>query len=155
MAFANVNVAVDDADKKFVSDAFDIDNKHVPKARAVTKLAVNVQFAVPCVTDIDTLPVPPPPFTATMIPVTKSPVVVATDSAGCAMRSIVIVVEADERESNTLSASRVAVTLQEPAELNVNCVPFTTHDAEPSSDTAKDTEPEPEPPDVVSAIGVP
>jgi hypothetical protein len=120
MAFANVNVAVDDADKKFVSDAFDIDNKHVPKARAVTKLAVNVQFAVPCVTDIDTLPVPPPPFTATMIPVTKSPVVVATDNAGCAMRSIVIVVEADERASNTLSASRVAVTLHDPADVNVS-----------------------------------
>jgi hypothetical protein len=82
IAFANVNVAVDDADKKFVSDAFDIDNKHVPNARAVTRPAVNVQFAVPDVTDIDTFPVPPPPFTATMIPVTRSPVVVATDNAG-------------------------------------------------------------------------
>jgi hypothetical protein len=150
IAFANVNVTLDDADKKFVSDTFDIDNKHVPNARAVTRPAVNEQFAVPCVTDIDRLPVPPPPFTATMIPVTKSPVVVATDNAGCAMRSIVIVVEADERASNTLSASRVAVTLQEPADVNVNCVPFTTHDAEPSSDTAKDTEPVPEPPDVVN-----
>jgi hypothetical protein len=82
MAFANVNVTVDDADKKFVSDAFEIDNKHVPKARAVTRPAVNEQFAVPDVTDIDTFPVPPPPLIATMIPVTRSPVVVATDSAG-------------------------------------------------------------------------
>jgi hypothetical protein len=150
IAFANVNVAVDDADKKFVSDAFERESEQVPKFLAVTSPAVNVQFAVPDVTVVVTDPVPPPPFTATMIPVTKSPVVVATDSAGCAMRSIVIVVEADERASKTLSASRVAVTLQEPAELNVNCVPFTTHDAEPSSDTAKDTEPEPEPPDVVN-----
>jgi hypothetical protein len=82
IAFANVNVAVDDADKKFVSDAFDIDNKHVPKFLAVTSPAVNVQFAVPDETVVVTDPVPPPPFTATMIPVTKSPVVVATDSAG-------------------------------------------------------------------------
>ena len=155
IAFANVNVAVDDEDKKFVSPAFDIDNKHVPKARAVTRPAVNVQFAVPDETVVVTDPVPPPPFTATMIPVTKSPVVVATDSAGCAMRSIVIVVEADERESNTLSASRVAVTLQEPAELNVNCVPLTTHDAEPSSDTEYDNDPLPEPPEIVNATGVP
>ena len=66
-----------------------------------------------------------------------------------------IVVEIDERASNTLSASRVAVTLHEPADVNVNCVPFTTHDAEPSSDTANDTAPEPDPPDVVKAMGVP
>jgi hypothetical protein len=149
-AFANVNVTLDEADKKFVSDAFDIDNKQVPKFLAVTSPAVNVQFAVSDVTVVVTDPVPPPPFTATMIPVTRSPVVVATDNAGCAMRSIVIVVEADERASNTLSASRVATTLQEPADVNVSCVPFTTHDAEPSSDTAKDTEPEPEPPVVVN-----
>ena len=82
IAFANVNVTVDDADRKFVSDAFETDNKHVPKARAVTRPAVNVQFAVPDVTVVVTDPVPPPPFTATMIPVTRSPVVVATDSAG-------------------------------------------------------------------------
>ena len=44
--------------------------------------------------------------------------------------------EIDERASNTLSASRVAVTLHEPADVNVSCVPFTTHDAEPVSDTA-------------------
>jgi hypothetical protein len=155
IAFANVNVTVDEADKKFVSDAFERESEQVPKFLAVTSPAVNVQFAVPDVTVVVTDPVPPPPFTATMIPVTRSPVVVATDSAGCAMRSIVIVVEADERESNTLSASRVAVTLQEPADVNVNCVPLTTHDAEPSSDTEYDNDPLPEPPEIVNATGVP
>ena len=62
------------------------------------------------------------------------------------MRSIVIVVDADERASNTLSASRVAVTLHEPAEVKVNCVPFTTHEAEPLSETEYDNAPDPEPP---------
>ncbi len=150
-----VRVVVIDADKKFVSEAFETDSEHVPNARAVTRPEVSEQFADPCVTDIDMLPVPPPPLIATMIPVTRSPDVVATDNAGCAMRSIVMVVAAEERESNTLSASRVATTLQVPAELNVSCVPFTTHDAEPVSDTANDKIPEPDPPDVAKAIGVP
>ena len=47
-----------------------------------------------------------------------------------------IVVAIDERASNTLSASRVAVTLHVPVEVNVNCVPLTTQDAEPVSETA-------------------
>lgn len=155
VAFVNVNVTVADADRKLVSDAFDTDNEHVPKARAVTSPDVSVQFADPCVTEVETFPVPPPPLIATMIPVTKSPVVVATDNAGCEMRSMVMVVAADDRASNTLSESRVAITLHDPAELNVSCVPFTTHDAEPASDTAYETEPEPEPPVEVNAIGVP
>jgi hypothetical protein len=82
VAFANVSVTVAEAEKKFVSDAFETDNEHVPNARAVTKPAVNVQLAVPDVTDDETEPVPPPPLIATMIPVTKSPEVVATDNAG-------------------------------------------------------------------------
>ena len=49
---------------------------------------------------------------------------------------MVIVVDADDRASNTLSASRVAVTLHVPADVNVNCVPITTQDAEPVSETA-------------------
>ena len=79
-AFANVKVTVPDAEKKFISPAFEIDKEHVPILRAVTRPAVNVQFAVPEVTDVETDPVPPPPVTATMMPVNKSPVDVATDS---------------------------------------------------------------------------
>lgn len=66
------------------------------------------------------------------------------------MRSIVIVVDADDRASNTLSASRVAVTLHEPADVNVNCVPITAQDAEPVSETAYDKAPEPDPPAIES-----
>ncbi len=61
-----------------------------------------------------------------------------------------MVVAAEERESNTLSASRVAITLHVPADVNVNCVPFTTQDAEPLSETAYEIAPEPDPPDVVN-----
>ena len=117
-AFANVSVTVADADKKFVSDALEIDSKHVPMFRAVTKPAVNAQFAVPDVTDVETEPVPPPPVTATIMPVNKSPIVVAVDNDVWLIRSIVIVVDADERASNTLSESRVAVTLHDPADVN-------------------------------------
>ncbi len=150
VALTNVNVTVDDAERKFVSPDFEMDNEHTPVLRAVTRPAVSEQLAVPCVTEVETEPVPPPPVTATMMPDNKSPVDVDTASGVWLMRSIVIVVADDERESNTLSASRVATTLQEPADVNVNCVPFTTHDAEPSSETANDTEPEPEPPVVVN-----
>ena len=66
-----------------------------------------------------------------------------------------MVVDTDDRASNTLSASRVAVTLQVPADVNVNCVPFATQDAEPLSETAYKIAPEPDPPDVVNWIGVP
>ena len=79
-AFANVSVTVADAEKKFVSPALAMESEHVPKFRAVTRPAVNVQFAVPDVTDVETEPVPPPPVTDTMMPVTRSPVDVATDS---------------------------------------------------------------------------
>lgn len=134
-AFANVSVTVPDVEKKFVSPAFEIESEHVPIFRAVTSPAVNVQLAVPEVTDVETEPVPPPPVTATMMPVNKSPVDVASDNGVWLMRSIVIVVDDDERASNTLSASRVATTLQVPAEVKVSCVPFTTHDAVPVSET--------------------
>ena len=149
-AFANVSVTVPDAEKKFVSPALEIESKQVPKFRAVTTPAVNVQLAVPDVTDVETEPVPPPPVTDTMIPVKRSPVVVAADSGVWLLRSIVIVVEIDERASNALSASRVAMTLHVPADVNVNCVPLTAQDAEPVSETAYEIAPEPDPPDVVS-----
>ena len=42
-----VRVVVNEAERKFVSDVFDTDNEHVPNARAVTRPAVNVQFADP------------------------------------------------------------------------------------------------------------
>ena len=57
-AFANVSVTVPEAEKKFVSPALEIESKQVPKFRAVTTPAVNVQFAVPEVTVVDTDPVP-------------------------------------------------------------------------------------------------
>ena len=136
VALANVSVTVPDAEKKLVSPALEIDSKHVPVFRAVTKPAVNAQFAVPDVTDVETEPVPPPPVTATIIPVNKSPVVVAVDSEIWLIRSIVIVVDADDRASNTLSDSRVAVTLHEPADVKLNCAPLTTHEADPVSETA-------------------
>ena len=79
-AFANVSVTVADAEKKFVSPALAIESEQVPKFRAVTRPAVNVQFAVPDVTDVETEPVPPPPVTDTMMPVTRSPVDVAKDN---------------------------------------------------------------------------
>ena len=66
-----------------------------------------------------------------------------------------IVVEIDERASNTLSASRVAMTLHVPADVNVNCDPLTTQDAEPVSETAYEIAPEPDPPDAVNWIGDP
>ena len=72
-ALANVRVTVVDAEKKLLSPAFEIDKVQVPIFRAVTRPAVNVQFAVPDVTDVETDPVPPPPVTATIMPVNKSP----------------------------------------------------------------------------------
>lgn len=75
-----MSVTVPEAEKKLVSPALEIESEQVPKFRAVTSPAVNVQFAVPEVTDVETDPVPPPPVTDTMIPVTRSPVDVATDN---------------------------------------------------------------------------
>ena len=63
---------------------------------------------------------------------------------------MVIVVTAEERASKTLSESRVAITLHEPALENDSCVPTTTHEAKPVSNTEYATEPLPEPPAVVS-----
>ena len=79
-AFANVSVTVAEDEKKFVSPALEIKSEQVPKFRAVTRPAVNVQFAVPEVTEVETDPVPPPPVTDTIMPVNKSPVDVATDN---------------------------------------------------------------------------
>ena len=79
-AFANVSVTAPDAEKKFMSPALEIDSEQVPKFRAVTTPAVNVQLAVPDVTDVETEPGPPPPVTDKIIPVRRSPVVVAADS---------------------------------------------------------------------------
>ena len=80
IAFAKVRVTVAEAEKKLVSPALEIESEHVPMFRAVTRPAVNVQFAVPDVTDVETEPVPPPPVTATMMPVNKSPVDDAIDN---------------------------------------------------------------------------
>ena len=79
-AFANVNVTAPEAEKKLVSPALAMESKQVPKFRAVTRPAVSVQFAVPDVTEVETDPVPPPPVIDTMMPVTRSPVDVATDN---------------------------------------------------------------------------
>jgi hypothetical protein len=114
-----------------------------------------VQFAVPVVTDVESAPVPAPPVTDTMIPVTKSPLVVAVDRAGWLARSIVIVVDADERESNTLSASRVAITRQVPTVVKLKSAPETEHDAVPTSATEYVKAPDPELPEITNAIGVP
>ena len=66
-----------------------------------------------------------------------------------------IVVAADDRALKILSASRVAITLHVPTDVNDNNDPVSLHDAEPVSDTAYDNEPEPEPPEIVNSIGVP
>ena len=123
--------------------------------RAATTPPANVQFAVPAVTDVERTPVPAPPVTDTMIPVTKSPLVVAVDNAGWLARSIVMVVDADERESNTLSASRVAITRHVPTVVKLKSAPETEHDAVPASDIAYVKAPEPELPVIANAIGVP
>ena len=138
-----------------MSPSFEIESTHVPLARAATTPPANVQFAVPVVTDVERAPVPAPPVTETMIPVTKSPLVVAVESAGWLALSIVIVVTDEDRESNTLSASRVAVTLHVPTAVKLNTEPETEHDAVPASDSANNTVPAPEPPEVVNVIGVP
>ena len=65
---------------------------HVPTARAVTTPEVSEQFAVPVDTDEVTAPVPDPPRTDRMMPVYRSPLVVATDKADWAMRLNVTVV---------------------------------------------------------------
>jgi hypothetical protein len=90
-----------------------------------------------------------------MIPVTKSPLVVTVDSAGWLALSIVIVVTDEDRESNTLSASRVATTRQVPTEVKLKSEPETEHEAVPASDRANNTVPDPEPPEVVNVIGEP
>ena len=127
----------------------------MPLARAATTPPASVQFAVPVVAEVDNAPVPAPPVTETMIPVTKSPLVVAVESAGWLALSIVIVVTDEDRESNTLSASRVAVTRHVPAAVKLNTEPETEHDAVPASDTKNDTVPEPEPPEVINVSGEP
>ena len=81
--------------------------------------------------------------------------VVAVDSVGWLALSIVIVVTADERESNTLSASRVATTRQVPTLVKLKSEPETEHEAVPASESANNTVPDPEPPEVVNVIGVP
>ena len=138
-----------------MSPNFEIDSTHVPLARAATTPPAKVQFAVPAVTEVDNAPVPAPPVTETMIPVTKSPLVVAVDRAGWLARSIVIVVDADERESNTLSASRVAITRQVPTVVKLKSAPETEHDAVPASEIEYVKAPDPELPDITNAIGVP
>jgi hypothetical protein len=67
----------------------------------------------------------------------------------------VIVVAADDRALKILSASRVAITLHVPTDVNDSNDPVSLHDADPVSDTAYDTEPVPEPPEIVNSIGVP
>ena len=138
-----------------MSPSFEIDSTHVPFARAATTPPANVQFAVPVVTEVESAPVPAPPVTDTMIPVTKSPVVVEIESAGWLALSIVIVVTAEDRESNTLSASRVATTRHVHTVVKLKVEPETEHDAVPASDSANNTVPAPEPPEVVNVIGVP
>ena len=138
-----------------MSPSFEIVNTHVPFARAATTPPANVQFAVPVVTEVDNAPVPAPPVTETMIPVTKSPVVVEIESTGWLALSIVIVVTAEDRESNTLSASREATTRHVPTAVKLNSEPETEHEAVPASDTKNDTMPEPEPPEVIKVIGEP
>ena len=78
ITFVNVNVAVTDSDRYDESDAFVTVSEHVPADFAVTTPEVNEQLAVPVVTDDVVAPDPEPPVVATMIPVTKSPVVVDT-----------------------------------------------------------------------------
>jgi hypothetical protein len=61
------------------SDAFVTVRAHVPDDLAVTTPEVNEQLAVPVVTVDVTTPDPEPPVVATIIPVTKSPVVIETE----------------------------------------------------------------------------
>ena len=78
ITFVNVNVAVTDSDRYDASEAFVTVRTHVPADLAVTTPEVNEQLAVPVVTDEVVAPDPEPPVVATMIPVTRSPVVVDT-----------------------------------------------------------------------------
>lgn len=80
-AFENVSVNVPVSDKYDVSEAFVTVSVHVPTTRADTTPAVREQFAVPLDTDEVTEPVPDPPRIDKMMPVYKSPFVVATDRA--------------------------------------------------------------------------
>jgi hypothetical protein len=68
---------------------------------------------------------------------------------------MVIVVAADDLALKTLSPSRVAITLQVPTDVNDNKDPVSLHDADPVSDTAYETDPVPEPPEIVKSTGVP
>ena len=85
------------------SDALVTVSAHVPTARAVTTPEVIAQLADPMVTDKVTDPVPEPPVTDTMMPVYRSPLVVATESAVCDNLLNVTVV-ADELELSTLNS---------------------------------------------------
>ena len=66
-----------------------------------------------------------------------------------------IVVAADDRALKILSASRVAITLHVPTDVNDSNDPVSLHDADPASDTEYDKDPVPEPPEIVNSIGVP
>jgi hypothetical protein len=90
-----------------------------------------------------------------MIPVTRSPLVVTVDSAGWLALSIVIVVTDEDRESNTLSASRVATTRHVPTVVKLKSAPETEHDAVPASETEYVKAPDPELPEITNATGVP
>ena len=78
ITFVKVNVAVTDSDKYDKSDAFVTVREQMPADFAVTTPEVNEQLAVPVVTVDVTTPDPEPPVVATIIPVTKSPVVIET-----------------------------------------------------------------------------
>ena len=78
ITFVKVNVAVTDSDRYDESDAFVTVREQVPDDFAVTTPEVKEQLAVPVVTVEVVAPDPEPPVVATMIPVTKSPVVVDT-----------------------------------------------------------------------------
>jgi hypothetical protein len=79
-----------------VSAAFVVVNKQLPANRALTTPEATEQLAVPEVTLYNNAPVPEPPDTDNVIPVSKSPEVSRTDNKFCESRAKVTVVAAED-----------------------------------------------------------
>ena len=79
-----------------MSAAFVVVNKQLPTSRALTTPEATEQFAVPEVTLYDTAPVPEPPDTDNVIPVSRSPATSRTDNKFCESRAKVTVVAAED-----------------------------------------------------------
>jgi hypothetical protein len=129
--------------------------EHVPGDEADKVEPFSEQPALPAVATKLTAPEPEPPLVVRLNGVPTMPDVDVTVNAACTPRPKVTVVGADCTDTKLPSPALVAVTEHDPADVDVNVDPFTTHPDAVPFDAVKLNAPSPDPPDVVSASGTP